>query len=396
MSDALRVGITCYPTFGGSGIIATEIGRSLARRGHSVHFICSELPSRLERFQQNVFFHEVEVLEYPLFDHSHYALALASKMVEVSTYEKLDLLHVHYAIPHATSGFLAKQILGSRAPRLLTTLHGTDITVVGADRSFLPITRFSIVQSDRVTVPSRYLKAATYDNLDVPRSLPIEVIPNFVDTDRFQPVEAKRWEPLATLFGDAKAWLGGKERPKVLIHNSNFRPLKRVEDVIYIFAQVKKALPCLLVLIGDGPERSRIEQLVRQMDLTGSVCFLGKQLDFVEVLQNSDVFLLPSQTESFGLAALEALSCGVPVVASRVGGLPEVVLDGETGLLHAVGDVSGMARSVVRLLQDPAQYRRMSAAARAAVERNWKLEPTVSLYEEAYRRLLASANESKG
>lgn len=391
----LRVGITCYPTFGGSGIIATEIGLSLARRGHSVHFICYELPSRLEQFQQNVFFHEVEVLEYPLFDHSHYALALASKMVEVCTYEKLDLLHVHYAIPHATSGFLAKQILAERAPRLLTTLHGTDITVVGADRSFLPITRFSIVQSDGVTVPSRYLKEATYDNLDVPRSLPIEVIPNFVDTDRFKPVEQKRWEHLRPLFAEAKSWVPGRERPRVLIHNSNFRPLKRVEDVIHVFGEVRRTMPSLLVLIGDGPERSRIERLVREMNLTGSVCFLGKQLNFVEVLQNADVFLLPSQTESFGLAALEALSCGVPVIASRVGGVPEVVVDGEIGFLHEVGDISGMARSALRLLQDASLYERMSSAARARVERNWKLEPTVSRYEDVYRRLLASANESK-
>jgi len=387
----LRVGITCYPTFGGSGIIATEIGLTLARRGHSVHFICYELPSRLEQFQQNVFFHEVEVLDYPLFDHSHYALALASKMVEVCTYEKLDLLHVHYAIPHATSGFLAKQIIGNRSPRLLTTLHGTDTTVVGADRSFLPITRFSIVQSDGVTVPSRYLKQATYDNLDVPRSVPIEVIPNFVDSERFKPVEQKRWEHLRPLFGGAEKWRPGGERPRVLIHNSNFRPLKRVEDVIQVFAQVHASLPCLLVLIGDGPERSRIERLVRQLQLEGSVCFLGKQLNFVEVLQNSDVFLLPSQTESFGLAALEALGCGVPVVASRVGGLPEVVVDGETGFLHEVGDVSGMAQSAVRLLRDRALHERMSAAARAMVEQNWKLEPTVTRYEDTYRRLLAPA-----
>jgi N-acetyl-alpha-D-glucosaminyl L-malate synthase BshA len=387
----LRVGITCYPTFGGSGIIATEIGLSLARRGHSVHFICYELPSRLEQFQENVFFHEVEVLEYPLFDHSHYALALASKMVEVCTYEKLDLLHVHYAIPHATSGFLAKQIIGNRSPRLLTTLHGTDITVVGSDRSFLPITRFSIVQSDGITVPSRYLKQATYDNLDVPRSVPIEVIPNFVDSERFKPVAQRRWEHLRPLFGAARSWPPGGERPPVLIHNSNFRPLKRVEDVIEVFAQVHTSLPCLLVLIGDGPERSRIERLVRQLHLEGSVCFLGKQLNFVEVLQNSDVFLLPSQTESFGLAALEALSCGVPVVASRVGGLPEVVVDGETGFLHEVGDLAAMAQSALRLLRDRTLHERMSAAARAMVEQNWKLEPTVRRYEDTYRRLLAPA-----
>src|SRR5712692_1492267 len=330
MKDGLlRIGITCYPTFGGSGIIATEIGLSLARRGHRVHFICYDVPWRLEDFHENVFFHEVEVRDYPLFDHGHYALALASKMVEVSTYEKLDLLHVHYAIPHATSAYLARQILEASAPRLVTTLHGTDITVVGIDRSFLPITRFSIIQSDGITVPSEYLKQATHDNLNVPRSVPIEVIPNFVDTEKFKPVPSKRIDQLARLFAGARPNFEGAARPRVLIHNSNFRPLKRVEDVVRIFAQVRKTTPVVLVLVGDGPDRSRIEAMVRDLKLTGAVCFLGKQLNFLEVLQSSDVFLLPSETESFGLAALEALSCGVPVVASRVGGLPEVVIDGE-------------------------------------------------------------------
>jgi len=385
----LGVGITCYPTFGGSGIIATEIGLSLARRGHRVHFICYEVPSRLDQFHDNVFFHEVEVLEYPLFDHSHYALALASKMVEVSTYEKLDLLHVHYAIPHATSAFLAREILGPGAPRVVTTLHGTDITVVGSDRSFLPITRFSIVKSDGVTVPSRYLKQATYDKLDVPRSVPIEVIPNFVDTEAFKPVEHKRWDHLKRLFGEGKL-AGGRSEPRVLIHNSNFRPLKRVDDVIHTFAEVHKTVPSVLVLVGDGPERSRIESLVHRMNLAGAVCFLGKQLNFLEVLQNSDVFLLPSETESFGLAALEALSCGIPVVASRVGGMPEVVVDGETGFLHDVGDISSMARSAIRLLREDSLYRQMSTAARAMVEQKWMLEPMVSRYEQYYHHLLAA------
>jgi N-acetyl-alpha-D-glucosaminyl L-malate synthase BshA len=387
--DPLCIGITCYPTFGGSGIIATEIGLSLARRGHRVHFICYELPSRFDEFQENVFFHEVEVFEYPLFDHNHYALALASKMVEVSTYEKIELLHVHYAIPHATSGFLAKQILGARAPKLVTTMHGTDITVVGSDRSFLPITRFSIVQSDGITVPSSYLKEATYDSLDVPRSVPIEVIPNFVDSEKFKPAENKQWEHVGRLFGDLKQGPLGPEHPRVLIHNSNFRPLKRVEDIVHIFSEVRKSVPSVLVFVGDGPERSRIEGRIRQLGLADSVRFLGKQLNFVEVLQNSDVFLLPSQTEGFGLAALEALSCGVPVVGSRVGGMPEVIVDGETGFLHPAGEVSSMAQSVIRLLRDPSLYRRVSAAARQMVEQKWKLEPTVSKYEEYYRQVLA-------
>jgi N-acetyl-alpha-D-glucosaminyl L-malate synthase BshA len=386
----MGIGITCYPTFGGSGIIATEVGLSLARRGHRVHFICYDLPFRFEAFQENVFFHEVEVFEYPLFDHNHYALALASKMVEVCSYEKIDLLHVHYAIPHATSAFLAKQILGVRAPKLVTTMHGTDITVVGSDRSFLPITRFSIVQSDGVTVPSSYLKEATYERLDVPRSVPIDVIANFVDSEKFKPVEQKRWELVSRLFGDSRQFAGESAHPRVLIHNSNFRPLKRVEDVIHIFSEVRKSVPSVLIFVGDGPERSRIEAMVRQIGLINWVRFIGKQLNFVEVLQNSDVFLLPSETEGFGLAGLEALSCGVPVVASRVGGIPEVVEDGENGFLHPVGEISSMAQSVIHLLRDASLYRRMSAAARQMVERKWQMEPMVSRYENYYRQILDS------
>jgi L-malate glycosyltransferase len=327
------------------------------------------------------------VRDYPLFDHSPYPLALASKMVEVSNYERLDLLHVHYAIPHATSAYLARQILGANAPKVITTLHGTDITVVGSDASFLPITRFSIAQSDGVTVPSEYLRRATYEKLYVPPAVPIEVIPNFVDTDRFKPAASKGWDHLPRLFPVLNGSARGAIRPKVLIHNSNFRPLKRVEDVVRIFAGVREHLPCLLVLVGDGPERSRIEGMVHAMGLSEWVCFLGAQLHFLEVLENSDVFLLPSDTESFGLAALEAMSCGVPVVASRVGGLPEVVIDGEQGFLHRVGDIAGMVGSVRRLLEDASLYQRMSKAARQWVEEKWKREPMVDRYEDYYRRV---------
>lgn len=391
MSSRLRIGMTCYPTFGGSGVIATEIGLSMAKRGHRVHFICYEVPFRLDGFFENVFFHAVEVRDYPLFDHSPYPLALASKMVEVSTYERLDLLHVHYAIPHATSAYLARQILGANAPKVITTLHGTDITVVGSDASFLPITRFSIAQSDGITVPSEYLRRATYEKLYVPPAVPIEVIPNFVDTDRFRPAANKGWDHLPRLFPALNGSARGAVRPKVLIHNSNFRPLKRVEDVVRIFAGVREHLPALLVLVGDGPERSRIESMVHAMGLSESVCFLGAQLHFLEVLENSDVFLLPSETESFGLAALEAMSCGVPVVASRVGGLPEVVIDGEQGFLHRVGDVAGMVGSVRRLLEDASLYQRMSLAARRWVEEKWKREPMVDRYEDYYRRVLSKS-----
>jgi N-acetyl-alpha-D-glucosaminyl L-malate synthase BshA len=374
-AQGLRIGITCYPTFGGSGIVATEIGVALARRGYQVHFICSRLPSRLGELRENVELHEVASPSYPLFD-SPYALALASKMVEVSRSASLDVLHVHYAIPHATSAFLATQILGKDAPRVITTLHGTDITLVGSDPSFLPITRFSISRSDGVTVPSRALRESTYALLGVERSKPIEVIPNFVDTELFTP------DPHRSTEG---------RRPFVLVHNSNFRPVKRVEDVVRVFAAVKRELPCTLVLIGDGPDRPRMEERVRQLGLEGSVRFLGEQLTFIEHLQRADVFLLPSELESFGLAALEALSCGVPVVASRIGGLPEVVSDGETGFLHPVGDIEAMAQSVLRLLRDPALHSRMSRAARASAEASWPIEPIVARYETYYRQVLEAA-----
>jgi len=370
VSEPLRVGITCYPTFGGSGIIATEIGLELARRGHLVHFICSAMPWRFDRFSKNVFLHAVEARDYPLFEHDPYVLALTSKMVEVAVWAKLDLFHVHYAIPHATAGLLAKQILGKAAPKLLTTLHGTDITVVGNDRSFLPVTRFSIEGSDAVSAPSQFLREATYENIGVYRARPIDVISNFVDTDLYAPSPT------------------GPRRPPVVVHNSNFRPLKRVEDVIRVFAEVRRARACELVLIGDGPERTRVERLVHELGLAGSVTFLGQQLNFVQVLQGARVFLLPSETEAFGLAALEALSCGVPVVASRVGGLPEVVLHGECGFLEPAGDVAAMAGAVGRLLDDDALHARMSTRARQLVEERFRLKPMVDRYEDLYRRLL--------
>jgi N-acetyl-alpha-D-glucosaminyl L-malate synthase BshA len=378
MANPMRIGITCFPTFGGSGIIATEIGLALGRRGHAVHFICADIPWRFDEYVENVFFHEVEGREYPLFDHSPYALALTSKMVEVATFEKLDLIHVHYAIPHAASAYLARQILGPAAPRIITTLHGTDITVVGSDRSFLPITRFAIEQSDAVTVPSHDLRAATYDLLGVAPDKAIEVIPNFVDTDAYVPAAAAR----------------APGRPRLLVHNSNFRAIKRVDDVIRVFAATRQLVPCQLVLIGDGPERSRVERLVHELDLAHDVRFLGKQLHFVKVLQEADVFLLPSETESFGLAALEALSCGVPVVATRVGGLPEVISDGENGFLLPLGEVTAMAQATARILGDDALHARMSRAARATAVGKFQREPMVGRYEEYYRRVLATSRAS--
>ena len=384
-SRPLRVGIVCYPTFGGSGVVATEIGLALAARGCRVHVLSYEVPSRLDHFVENVLFHEVATPSYPLIEHSPYTLALASKIVEVSRYEGLDVLHVHYAVPHATSAYLARQILGRDAPRIVTTLHGTDITLVGSDPSFLPITRFSIMASDGVTTPSAYLRGATHELLDVPATTAIEVIPNFVDTARFTPSPRRAVAEVYPPF--AAVGLS----PAVLTHVSNFRPLKRGDDVIRIFAEVHRRAgrPTVLMLVGDGPERSRAEALVRQLGLVGSVAFLGKMVSFVEVLQASDVFLLPSESESFGLAALEALSCGVPVVASHVGGLPEVVPDGEVGYLAPVGDVATMSERVLRLLADPDLHRRQSDAARARAVANYQISPAVDRYQAYYERVLA-------
>ncbi len=366
----LAVGITCYPTFGGSGIIATEIGLELARRGHRVHFICSSVPWRLPVFQDRVFLHEVETRDYPLFDHSSYVLALASKMVEVATFHHLDLLHVHYAIPHATAGYLAQQILGKKAPKLITTLHGTDITLVGNDRSFLPITRFSVEKSDCITVPSQFLATATRENLSLPPDFAIEVISNFVDPQKFVP-------PSDTTRGP------------IIVHNSNFRPVKRVEDTIQVLAAVRAQRPCRLVLIGDGPERSRVERLVRELGLIHDVVFLGKQIELVEVLQTARVFLQPSESESFGLAALEAMSCGVPVVGTRVGGVAEVVDHGRSGFLFPIGDIAGMTAAVVRILDDEALFTTLSARSRQIATTQFALSAMVDKYEATYQRVLA-------
>lgn len=373
MTEPLRIGITCYPTFGGSGIIATELGQELAKRGHQVHFICTGAPRRYVPEAPNVFLHEVNPPGYPLFGgDTQYAIALTSKMVEAARAERLDLFHVHYAIPHAAAGVLAKQILGAEAPKLITTLHGTDITVVGSDPSFLPVTRFSIEQSDGVTTPSRFLRDATYELLGVHRTTEIEVISNFVDTDLYAPGETRR----------------------LLVHNSNFRALKRVEDVIRIFARVRQVTPCELAMIGDGPERAQVERLAQMLGVRDSVAFLGERVDVVETLRHARVFLLPSETESFGLAALEALSCGVPVVASRVGGLPEVIEEGVSGFLAPVGDIEAMAAAATRLLTDDALHSRMAHQARIRAVDRFRLLPMVDRYEAFYRSVLQGERRS--
>ncbi|HEY3352900.1 MAG TPA: N-acetyl-alpha-D-glucosaminyl L-malate synthase BshA [Polyangia bacterium] len=380
----LKLGITCYPTTGGSGIIATEIGLGMARRGHEVHFICYDVPGRLRPHLCRVAFHRVEVHDYPLKHMGPYPLALATKLAEVSAAERLDVLHVHYAVPHATSAYLARQLLGDGAPRVVTSLHGTDVTWVGSDPSLRATTRLALLASDGLTVPSHYLKRTAHDRLELPAATPIEVIPNFVDTAWWRPAP-RRADALRHLLPTN----GHTEPPPVLIHCSNFRPLKRLEDTVRILAGVRRVVPAVLILVGDGPERPRIEALVSELGLEEAVCFLGMQLDFVSVLQQSDVFLLPSQTEAFGVAALEALSCGVPVVASRVGGIPEVVADGETGLLCEVGDVAAMTEAVLQLVLKPELHARMSAAARASAAR-WQVEPMMERWEAYYQRILGT------
>lgn len=377
----LKIAITCFPTFGGSGVIATEIGMAMAARGHEVHFITYDIPHRLNRFLENIYYHEVEVSDYPLFVHPNYALALTSKMVEVSEKVGLDLIHVHYAIPHATSAYLAKQILEKRSPKVITTLHGTDITLVGHQRSYLSISRFSIMNSDVVTVPSRYLKAATYEKLNIPQSTPIEIIPNFVDTAQFAPRSNLQTKSIPRSLGLCS------RSERLITHASNFRPVKRIQDVIKIFAEVNKTLPCHLALIGDGPERSAIEELVQSLGLAKQVCFLGRLESFVEILQNSDLFLLPSENESFGLAALEAMSCGVPVVATNSGGIPEVVADGETGYLCPVGDITELAHRACQILSNEELHLKLATAARNRTVKYFSKEKIALVYEQLYRSI---------
>jgi N-acetyl-alpha-D-glucosaminyl L-malate synthase BshA len=372
----MKIGITCYPTYGGSGVIATELGKALALRGHQVHFISYALPFRLHSFVENVFFHEVEMSSYPLFDFPLYTLALASKMVEVVQYEHLDLLHVHYAIPHASSAYLAKQMInGKHDLKVTTTLHGTDITLVGLEPSFLPLVKFSIEQSDGVTAVSRFLKEKTLTNYNINKE--IEVIPNFVDTQLYKPMEADCIKRRLAAEGE-----------KILVHTSNFRPVKRVTDVIKVFDIVQKEIPSKLLLIGDGPDRSECERLTRQLDLNDKVKFLGKQEGLVEILSCSDLFLIPSQSESFGLAALEAMACGLPVISSSVGGLPELVKHNESGFIAEIGDVERMAKYAIDLLTNEKKYKIFSKNSRDRAVNLFDISKVVPLYEEHYRKIL--------
>ncbi|HLS46933.1 MAG TPA: N-acetyl-alpha-D-glucosaminyl L-malate synthase BshA [Gemmatimonadales bacterium] len=374
----MKIGITCYPTYGGSGAVATELGLELARRGHEVHFITYAAPFRLRGYAERVYFHEVDtrIGHYPLFDHFPYTLALASKQHEVALRERLDLLHVHYAIPHATTAYLAREMLRAELPiKVITTLHGTDITLVGQEASFFAITRFSIEQSDAVTAVSDYLREETIRAFGC-TECDIRTIPNFVNLAEYAPAAEGECSGIAP------------EGHKVISHTSNFREVKRVRDVVRIFARIRHGMPATLLMIGDGPERDDAEREASKLGVEADVRFLGRLDSVASLLSASDLFLLPSQTESFGLAALEAMACGVPVVASRAGGLPEVVRDGENGILEPVGSVEAMGRRAVDLLRDEARHARMREAA-IATAHTYSADRIVPMYEELYRRVLA-------
>lgn len=371
----MKIGIVCYPTYGGSGVVATELGLALAEKGHQIHFITYSYPQRLEHYSANVFYHEVSVANYPLFQYPPYELALASKIVDVAEHEGLDLLHVHYAIPHASAAFMAKQILKSRGKHLpfITTLHGTDITIVGKDKSYEPVVTFSINESDLVTSVSESLKQDTLQGFDVKNE--IKVIPNFINLDRFKRQEKEHFKQAICPNGE-----------KLIVHTSNFRPVKRVEDVINTFVKLRKDISVKLLLVGDGPERPKMEQLCRDLGSCDDIRFLGK-LDVVEeVLSVSDLFMMPSEKESFGLAALEAMACEVPVLSSNAGGIPELNIDGKTGFCCEIGDVDGMVEKAKIILDDKnlATFKE-NALARA---KEFDVEHILPLYEELYEFLM--------
>jgi N-acetyl-alpha-D-glucosaminyl L-malate synthase BshA len=373
----VKIGITCYPTYGGSGAVATELGLALAERGHEVHFVSYAQPFRLVGLHRKVFYHEVEMEDYPLFEHPPYSLALAVALHDAVKREKLDLVHMHYAIPHATSAFLAKQMLAEERPlKIVTTLHGTDITLVGLHPSFHAITRFSILQSDGISAVSSYLKDETVSGFTVPEDR-VEVIPNFVDP--------RMWRPDREPCHRSKLAPDGE---KIVMHVSNYRPVKRVQDVVDVFAKIREAVPARLVLVGDGPDRPRAIAHAAELGLRDHVLFMGRHAAPEELLACADLFLLPSESESFGLAALEAMTCGVPVVTSDAGGLPEVVEDGVNGHLFPVGDIEGMAEAGVRVLTDRSYAKRLSLAGRAHALERFSVDVVVPKYEALYESVL--------
>ena len=375
----MNVGITCYPTYGGSGAVATELGIALAQRGHEVHFVTYKQPFRLPTFLPRVFFHEVDVGRYPLFEFPPYDLALAVRMHEVVREHKLDLLHCHYAIPHATSAWITKQMLKEekRDIKVVTTLHGTDITIVGQDPSFHSITKFSIEKSDALTAVSRYLQNETLSAFGC-TACRIDVIPNFIDPKVY---DRARYD------GQLRAQFDGNS--KVLMHISNFRPVKRIRDVVRVFAAVNQAVPSVLVMVGDGPDRGDAEKEARELGVDKRVHFLGKIDSVAPLLAAADLFVLPSNSESFGLSALEALASGAPVIGTKAGGLPEVVRDGETGVLCPVGDVEGMAHAAIAILQDADRWQTMSRRAAADARERFAMDDIVEQYEDMYKHALA-------
>ena len=380
----MKIGITCYPTYGGSGVVATELGIELATRGHTVHFITYSQPFRLTGREANIFFHEVAVSNYPLFEHPPYDLALATRMAEVADFYALDLLHVHYAIPHSVSAYLARQMVQTQSLAgrgrylpIITTLHGTDITLVGLDPSYLPITRFGIEVSDGVTAISEHLRDRTRDAFGITRE--IEVIRNFVNCDLY----VRKPELVAAM---RRHYASPNE--KLLVHLSNFRPVKRIQDVIEVFARVATAMPARLMLIGDGPDRSTAEYLARRLGVQDRIHFLGKQDNVNELLPLADLMLMPSEMESFGLAALEAMACSVPAIATRVGGVPELIDSGSNGLLYDIGDIEGMSTGAVDLLANPARLKTMAEAARRTAQDHFCASRIIPHYEQFYERVI--------
>ncbi len=371
----MNIGIVCYPTFGGSGVVATELGKALAKQGHNVHFISYQQPARLDFFSENLFYHEVMISKYPLFDFPPYETALTSKLVDVVQFEKLDLLHVHYAIPHASAAVLAKHILRQKGINIpvITTLHGTDITLVGKDKTFEPVVTYSINESDIITTVSESLKADTYANFEIFKD--IEVVPNFIDFDRFNKMKKDHFRKAIAPFGEP-----------ILSHTSNFRKVKRVEDVMHIFERILKKTPAKLLMIGDGPERAPAEQLSRELKICEHVRFLGKQEAIEEILSICDLFLLTSENESFGLAALEAMACEVAVISSNAGGIPEVNINGVTGFLSEVGDVDSMSANALKLLDDPEmlkEFKRNALIQARKFDIKNILPQYIALYEKA-------------
>ncbi len=373
----MKIGITCYPVYGGSGVVATELGKALAARGHQIHFIAYSLPFRLAHVTENITFHEVNVNTYPLFEYPPYSLALTSKMVDVVQYEKLDLLHVHYAIPHATSAVLARQILDEKALAvpIVTTLHGTDITIVGQDPSFAPVVTYSINQSDGVTAVSDFLRRETFDHFDINNE--IEVIPNFIDTNRFHRLNKEHFKRALCPNGE-----------KVMVHVSNFRPVKNATQVVEVFHRLRQeGLPVKLLMVGDGPDRAPSEHLARELGVYDDVRFLGKQDPVEEILSIADVFVMPSGSESFGLAALEAMACSVPAICSDVGGLPELLGDSAGGCLCPLGDIDAFTECAHRILTDDELQAHMAEAARARAVDAFDIDTIIPHYEAYYERV---------